>query len=152
MAVARVVGLGLCVVDHLYVVEDLWLAAPRTRFTDRHVSSGGMIGTALAQAAALGCNTHALSVLGDDAEAHDPRPVVGDQRPVAVDQQRHPLAAGGGERAVGAVQRDVEVAAGGVESIDDERPQLDQIAGEPGVHRLLDRRRAAPRGEDGEPG
>jgi sulfofructose kinase len=56
------------VVDHAYRVEGFDPAQPRTRFTERRVSSGGMIGTALAQAAALGCNTHVLSVLGADAE------------------------------------------------------------------------------------
>ena len=68
MAYRRVVGLGLCVVDHAYLVEGFDPAQPRTRFTERRVSSGGMIGTALAQAAALGCNSHVLSVLGADAE------------------------------------------------------------------------------------
>ncbi len=61
-------GLGLCVVDHTYRVESLDLAAPRLRFSERRVSSGGMTGTALCQAALLGCPTHALSVVGDDAD------------------------------------------------------------------------------------
>jgi len=65
---AKIVGLGLCVVDHVYVVEQLELSEIRTRFTDRLVSSGGTIGTALAQAASLGANTHVLSLLGDDAD------------------------------------------------------------------------------------
>jgi sulfofructose kinase len=68
VAYRRVVGLGLCVVDHAYRVEGFDPAQARTRFTERRVSSGGMIGTALAQTAALGCNTHILSVLGADAE------------------------------------------------------------------------------------
>ena len=68
MAYRRVVGLGLCVVDHAYRVEGFDPAEPRTRFTERRVSSGGMIATALAQAAALGCNSHVLSVLGADSE------------------------------------------------------------------------------------
>ena len=63
-----VVGLGLCVVDHTYRVESLDLAAPRLRFSERRVSSGGMTGTALCQAARLGCQAHALSVVGDDAD------------------------------------------------------------------------------------
>jgi sulfofructose kinase len=64
----RVVGLGLCVVDHTYRVEGLRIESPRTRFSERRVSSGGMIGTALSQAALLGCDTHVLSVVGADAE------------------------------------------------------------------------------------
>jgi sulfofructose kinase len=64
----RVVGLGLCVVDHSYLVEGFDPARTRTRFSERRVSSGGMIATALAQAAALGCDTHVLSVLGADSE------------------------------------------------------------------------------------
>jgi len=64
----RVVGLGLCVVDHTYRVDGFDPGAIRTRFAERRVSSGGMIGTALSQAAALGCNAHVLSVVGDDAD------------------------------------------------------------------------------------
>jgi sulfofructose kinase len=63
----RVVGLGLCVVDHTYRVERLDLRASRIRYLERRVSSGGMIGTALRQAAALGCEAHVLSAVGDDA-------------------------------------------------------------------------------------
>jgi sulfofructose kinase len=68
VAFKRIVGLGLCVVDHLYVVDGLDPARTRTRFSERRVSMGGMVATALAQAASLGCNTHILSVLGDDVE------------------------------------------------------------------------------------
>ena len=64
----RIVGLGLCVVDHVYVVERLNLSDVRTRFTKRMVLSGGTIGTALAQVANLGCDAHVLSLLGDDAD------------------------------------------------------------------------------------
>jgi sulfofructose kinase len=64
----RIVGLGLCVVDHLYVVEALDLAASRTRSLERLVSTGGMACNAVVQAARLGCNAHLLSVLGDDPE------------------------------------------------------------------------------------
>jgi sulfofructose kinase len=64
----RIVGLGLCVVDHLYVVESLDLASPRTRSLERLVSTGGMACNAVVQAARLGCNAHLLSVLGDDPE------------------------------------------------------------------------------------
>ena len=65
---ARIVGLGLCVVDHTYVVDRLDLNEIRTRFTQRLVSSGGTMGNALAQAASLGANAHVLSLLGDDAD------------------------------------------------------------------------------------
>ncbi len=64
----RVVGLGLSVIDHLYVVEHLRLEETRLRYGERLVSSGGMIGTALAQAALLGCEAHVLSLHGEDAE------------------------------------------------------------------------------------
>jgi len=64
----RVVGLGLCVMDHLYVVDKPDLAGVRTRFTERLVAPGGMVGTAIAQAAQLGCDAHVLSVVGDDAD------------------------------------------------------------------------------------
>ena len=67
MEFRRVVGLGLCVVDHTYRVEDLDPTAPRLRFTERRVSGGGMTGTALCQAAELGCRASVLSVVGDDS-------------------------------------------------------------------------------------
>ena len=63
-----VVGLGLCVVDHLYVLEALDLAAGRTRWLERLVSTGGMACNAAVQAARLGCRTHLLSVVGNDPE------------------------------------------------------------------------------------
>jgi sulfofructose kinase len=56
------------VVDHLYRVERPDLAEVRTRYLERRVSSGGMVGTALAQAARLGCRTQVLSMVGDDPE------------------------------------------------------------------------------------
>jgi len=62
----RVVGLGLCVVDHLYVVDDIRADATRTRLQDFLVSGGGMIATAVTQAAMMGCNAHIQSVVGDD--------------------------------------------------------------------------------------
>lgn len=54
--------------DHTYRVEGFDPQRVRTRFSERRVSSGGMIGTALSQAAALGCEAHVLSVVGADAE------------------------------------------------------------------------------------
>jgi len=68
MRAPRVVGLGLCVIDHLYLVDGLDLAAGRLRYRERKVASGGMTATALAQAAALGCEAHLLSAVGDDPE------------------------------------------------------------------------------------
>jgi sulfofructose kinase len=64
----RVVGLGLAVVDHLDRVDELDLGAERLRFRERRVAAGGMMANALAQVAALGCEAHALSVVGDDAD------------------------------------------------------------------------------------
>lgn len=63
-----VVGLGLCVVDHVYLVDELGSSEIRTRFTERLVAAGGMVCTAIAQAAHLGCDAHVLSVVGDDAD------------------------------------------------------------------------------------
>lgn len=68
MAKARIIGLGLCVIDHLYVVEELELSEVRTRFSRRLVSVGGMICNALTQAAELGCDAHVLSLVGDDED------------------------------------------------------------------------------------
>lgn len=63
-----VVGLGLCVMDHLYRVASLDPGADRLRYTQRLHSAGGMIGNALVQVARLGCDAHVLSVVGDDAD------------------------------------------------------------------------------------
>ena len=63
----RVVGLGLCMEDELYLVEDHDPDASRIRYRERVVSVGGMVATALAQAAALGCRCQILSVVGEDA-------------------------------------------------------------------------------------
>ena len=68
MGARRIVGLGLCVVDHLYVVESLDLGTTRTRWLERLVSTGGMACNAAVQAAQLGCNTHLVSAVGDDPE------------------------------------------------------------------------------------
>jgi sulfofructose kinase len=64
-----VVGLGLCVVDHLYWVDGLDLGAERTRYTARKVAAGGMVATALVQAVRSGCAARLLSVLGEDEDA-----------------------------------------------------------------------------------
>jgi sulfofructose kinase len=63
-----VVGLGLCVVDELLVVDEAPAAAQRVRYRQRLVAPGGMVATALAQASRLGCRTQLLSVVGDDPE------------------------------------------------------------------------------------
>ncbi len=68
MTYDRVVGLGLCVVDHSYLVSGLNAGLVRTRFSQRLVAPGGMAGNAMAQAAALGCRSHMLTALGDDDE------------------------------------------------------------------------------------
>jgi sulfofructose kinase len=56
------------VVDHVYLVDKLELSSDRMRFSKRLVGTGGMMGTALAQAASLGGSAHALSLLGADAD------------------------------------------------------------------------------------
>ncbi|MGH0036753.1 MAG: carbohydrate kinase family protein [Myxococcota bacterium] len=66
-----VVGLGLCVLDQLWVVDDDRLRARRTRWTEHARGPGGMVATALAQAARLGCPAHLLSVVGDDAAGRE---------------------------------------------------------------------------------
>jgi sugar/nucleoside kinase (ribokinase family) len=63
-----VVGLGLCVMDHLYVVDGDAPGAVRTRYVDRLTGPGGMIATALVHAACEGVETHVLSLVGDDAD------------------------------------------------------------------------------------
>jgi sulfofructose kinase len=68
MAFRPVVGLGLCVVDHTYLLEGFDPEAVRTRFVARTVAAGGMTGTALCQVAALGCRAEILSVVGDDVD------------------------------------------------------------------------------------
>ncbi len=64
----RVVGLGLCVLDEVLLVDDFGLAEGRTRYRERVRLPGGMVTTALAQAAALGCESHLLSLVGADAD------------------------------------------------------------------------------------
>jgi sulfofructose kinase len=68
MTSRRIIGLGLCVIDHVYRVERLEIAESRTRFVERLVVAGGMTGTALRQAAQLGGRAEVLSLLGDDAD------------------------------------------------------------------------------------
>jgi sulfofructose kinase len=58
----------LCVVDHLYVVEDLDGERERTRYVQREVRTGGMVANALAQVARLSCRAELVSLVGDDAD------------------------------------------------------------------------------------
>lgn len=67
MALRRIAGLGLCVMDHVYLVESTDRDSPRVRYTKHLELAGGMIANATAQAARLGCETHVLSLVGDDA-------------------------------------------------------------------------------------
>jgi sulfofructose kinase len=69
MGFRRVVGVGLSVLDHLYVVDDDRLPGIRTRYHAMRVSPGGMVSTAVAQAAQLGCEAHLVSALGTDRAA-----------------------------------------------------------------------------------
>ena len=62
----RVVGLGLAVVDHFYVVDNLEFQASRVRYSEHLETGGGMVSNALTQAAALGCRAEILSLVGDD--------------------------------------------------------------------------------------
>jgi sulfofructose kinase len=64
----HVVGLGLCVVDHIYLVDALEPDATRTRYAQRLVCAGGHVATALSQVAALGCRARVLAAVGDDDE------------------------------------------------------------------------------------
>jgi sulfofructose kinase len=68
-----VVGLGLVVVDHVYRVDRLDAEDERTRYTDRLVSVGGMVATALVQVALLGCRARLVSAVGDDEEGRRAR-------------------------------------------------------------------------------
>ncbi len=54
--------------DETYLVDDFRVDSLRTRYRARRVAPGGMMGTAVAQSAALGVTTRLLSMLGDDRE------------------------------------------------------------------------------------
>jgi len=64
----RVVGLGLAVLDHLLRVDDFGLRGGRIRYRGSLLAAGGMVATALAQAAQLGCRAELLSMVGRDPE------------------------------------------------------------------------------------
>ncbi len=68
MRYCRVVGVGLCVLDHVFLVDRLDLAETRLRFREHRVGGGGMVSNALAQAAQLGCEAHLVSMVGDDPD------------------------------------------------------------------------------------
>lgn len=68
MAIRKVVGLGLSVLDEAYLVDDFAINAVRTRFRERRVAPGGMVSNAVVQAAALGVKAHLLTMLGDDTD------------------------------------------------------------------------------------
>jgi sulfofructose kinase len=63
-----VVGLGLCVVDHLYVVDEPGDTSERARYTQRLVLPGGMVSNALTQVARLGCRAELISLVGNDSD------------------------------------------------------------------------------------
>ncbi len=71
VAPKKVIGLGLVVRDETFVVTDLQAGATRTRFTESRVGLGGMTGTAVAQAAALGVSTRVLTMLGHDTHGRE---------------------------------------------------------------------------------
>jgi len=80
-----VVGLGLSVLDELYVLERLDVSAPRQRYRERVVGAGGMVANALCQAVALGARARLLTAHGDDAEG---RRVRRELRAAGVDVRR----------------------------------------------------------------
>jgi sulfofructose kinase len=63
-----VVGLGLCVRDDVYLVDDFADDEGRTRYRDHVRLPGGMTANAVLQAALLGCEAHLLSMVGRDAD------------------------------------------------------------------------------------
>ena len=64
----RVVGLGLCVRDEIFVVDGIGLDEPRIRYHEHVTLPGGMVANALAVAAGEGAEAHLLSMVGADAE------------------------------------------------------------------------------------
>lgn len=64
----RVVGLGLCVRDELYRVDEIGLGASSVRYREHVSLPGGMMSNAVMVAAGEGVETHLLSMVGDDAD------------------------------------------------------------------------------------
>ncbi len=65
---ARVIGLGLCVRDEVFLVDDFGLVTERTRYRAHHSLPGGMVANALVAAAEEGAEAHILTMLGQDAD------------------------------------------------------------------------------------
>ena len=62
------VGLGLCVRDEIYRVDEIGLGTPSIRYHERVSRPGGMMSNAVMVAAGEGVETHLLSMVGDDAD------------------------------------------------------------------------------------
>ncbi len=87
---SKVIGLGLVVRDETFVVDDMHSHAVRTRYSTTRTGLGGMVGNAVAQAAALGVRTRLLTMLGRDPHG---RELVRELRRHGVDTRavvRHP--------------------------------------------------------------
>src|SRR6202008_4808171 len=78
-------GPGLSVMDHTYLLQRDEPGAERVRYVECLRAPGGMIGTALAQAAQLGVRAQGLSLVGDD---DDGRTVRRRLRSLGVDTRR----------------------------------------------------------------
>jgi sugar/nucleoside kinase (ribokinase family) len=63
-----VVGLGLCVRDDVFLVDDFGLSEGRTRWRAHGRGSGGMVANALVAAAGQGARAEILSLVGRDAD------------------------------------------------------------------------------------
>jgi len=64
----RVVGLGLCVRDEIYRVDEIGLGASSIRYRERVSLPGGMMSNAVMVAAREGVEAHLLSMVGDDTD------------------------------------------------------------------------------------
>jgi sulfofructose kinase len=64
----RVVGLGLCVRDEVFLVDDFAPLGDRSRYSAHVRMPGGMTAVAVAHAAALGCDAELLSMIGRDGD------------------------------------------------------------------------------------
>lgn len=90
MTPKKVVGLGLIVRDETFVVEDLGVGSVRTRYREHRVGLGGMVGTAVAQAATLGVPTRVLGMVGKDAHGSTLLRTLRDHGVVTRGVLRHP--------------------------------------------------------------
>ncbi len=73
-----VVGLGLCVLDLVLRVERFDWRTPRLRYDRCVEAGGGMVATAVVQAARLGCPAELLSLVGDDPDGRRLRRELGE--------------------------------------------------------------------------